>query len=751
MSIRLGRKFLSDAKSSHDVQVLKESLDGSEIYTTPVEYLYDELQKVDLILKLAVLRQRIRKDAGDNLFSGLYISEDEVDILLKNDKDAFEDSSDVRYLIKSIERQREVIKKRVALSKTEGVSLPVEHLRETFNLSLLEIDILLLCIAPYLDIRYERIYAYLQDDMTKRYPTLQLFFILFAKTLYDRALIRNCCFFHAPLVKWQILKPVGDQFESAISSLSCPLSIDERIVDFMLGSPFIYKEREGSLHLVQYEGGLDTLYVREKIRQKLDNMVRHLQCSNGMRRNIVIYLYGPHGSGKKKAASAICNSLNIPLLQVYLRDIIQDEKTFFRAITRIIRESLILESALIIEDFDLLLSDEERAISFRRHLLGEIDKYSGLAFLTGEKRWESRRGYIDLYFSVPDYHIRKKIWEDILSESEMAGDLAGRFRFTEGQIISAVSAARRQGLLHPVGVDKILEDDILTGCRTQCNQRLSEFAIQIDPRASWRHIVLPEDHISQIREICGHLKYRYVVYEEWGIDRHRSSGKGLNVLFSGPSGTGKTMTAEVIANELKLELYKIDLSKVVNKYIGETEKNLNRIFMEAEASNAILFFDEADALFGKRSDVKDAHDRYANIEVGYLLQKMEEYEGMTILATNLRQNMDEAFVRRIQFIVDFPLPDEDHRYKIWHVHFPKNAPCSNDIDFKFLARQFKLTGGNIRNIVINASFLAASDGRKICMKHLIHATRRELQKMGKLCVKGEFGRYYEMLEARTKI
>ena len=205
------------------------------------------------------------------------------------------------------------------------------------------------------------------------------------------------------------------------------------------------------------------------------------------------------------------------------------------------------------------------------------------------------------------------------------------------------------------------------------------------------------------------------------------------MLFSGPPGTGKTMAAEVIANELQLELYKIDLSQVVSKYIGETEKNLNRIFTAAETANAILFFDEADALFGKRSEVRDAHDRYANIEIGYLLQKMEEYEGISILTTNLRQNLDEAFVRRLAFTVHFPSPDEASRRRIWAGIWPSEMPLSEEVDLDCLARQFKLSGGNIKNIALAAAFLAAEAGSPVTMSHVLQGTKREYQKMGKVC------------------
>jgi len=233
------------------------------------------------------------------------------------------------------------------------------------------------------------------------------------------------------------------------------------------------------------------------------------------------------------------------------------------------------------------------------------------------------------------------------------------------------------------------------------------------------------------------VEYRSLVYDNWGFGDRLSLGKGLSVLFAGPSGTGKTMAAEIIAGELGLDVYKIDLSTVVSKYIGETEKNLSRIFTEATTSNAILFFDEADALFGKRSEVRDAHDRYANIEINYLLQKMEEYDGIVILATNFRKNMDEAFVRRIQSTIEFPFPDAEDRLRIWQGVWPENTPRA-DLDLECMASRFQITGGNIRNIALSAAFLAAEDGGCVRMKHLMRATLQEYQKMGKIIMDEEF-------------
>jgi SpoVK/Ycf46/Vps4 family AAA+-type ATPase len=274
--------------------------------------------------------------------------------------------------------------------------------------------------------------------------------------------------------------------------------------------------------------------------------------------------------------------------------------------------------------------------------------------------------------------------------------------------------------------------------------KLGSLAQRLDPVYKWDDIVVSEDLMRQLREIADQVATRAEVYGRWGFGARLPRGRGISALFSGPSGTGKTMAAEILANELQLDLFRIDLAGVVSKYIGETEKNLRNVFDAAEESGAILFFDEADALFGKRTEVRDSHDRYANIEVNYLLQRMEDYRGLAVLCTNRRSALDRAFLRRLRFLVEFPFPDGEKRRLIWSKVFPAQTPVSG-LDLDELAR-LEITGGNIRNIALNAAFLAAREQTSVQMPHLLRAARREYAKIDKLLTEAEFGSQYRAMK-----
>jgi SpoVK/Ycf46/Vps4 family AAA+-type ATPase len=316
------------------------------------------------------------------------------------------------------------------------------------------------------------------------------------------------------------------------------------------------------------------------------------------------------------------------------------------------------------------------------------------------------------------------------------------FRLTPEQAARARTAAQLQADVAGEDVDL---GHLAAGARAQNAGGLERLALRVAPDAGWDDLVLPDDVTDQLVEIEHRVRHRDTVLDEWGIRLGGAKGKGVTALFAGDSGTGKTLAAEVLAGALDLDLYVIDLATVVDKYIGETEKNLDRIFREADRVNGVLLFDEADAIFGKRSEVNDARDRYANVEVAYLLQRMERFDGIAILTTNLRANIDEAFLRRLDALVEFPLPDEELRHAIWARHLPPSLPRDEDVDLDFLAASFELSGGNIKNIAVTAAFLAAADDGPLTMSALIRATAREYRKLGRLVLPSEFGPHFDLL------
>jgi SpoVK/Ycf46/Vps4 family AAA+-type ATPase len=342
------------------------------------------------------------------------------------------------------------------------------------------------------------------------------------------------------------------------------------------------------------------------------------------------------------------------------------------------------------------------------------------------------------------------LWRDaVRGQPARHGDRAGEvpdvpthLRLGPEQVARAVRSARLTADLTGAQLDGPL---LAAGARAQNTAGLERLAHRIEPAVGWDDLVLPPSVEAQLRGLAARARHRDLVLREWRMRPGGGRGRGVTALFAGDSGTGKTMSAEVIAAELGLDLYRVELASVVDKYIGETEKNLERIFGEAAGVNAVLLFDEADAVFGKRSEVRDAHDRYANIESAYLLQRMETFDGLAVLSTNLRSNIDEAFTRRLDAVVDFPVPDAASRQRLWQRCLAPPLPIGDDLDLGFCAEAFELTGGNIRSAAITAAYLAAADRAAVRMGHVVAAVEQEYRKLGRLVLEQEFGRYLALL------
>jgi SpoVK/Ycf46/Vps4 family AAA+-type ATPase len=696
------------------------------------EYVLSSMRRLDALLTQAVgTTAEVSKGEPPDPFQGLHITVSELNGLLAQEPGSPLSLGDVE------------IKHNFGRDLFSLLSLEDE-------LCDFDIEVLILALAPELDLRYERIYAYIQNDVTRKRPTVDLALNLFCRTASEKIDRRSRFSPEAPLIRQGILRLSPEARETPPPLLAHYLKLDDQIVLWLLGQRTIDSRLTSFARFVRSVREIEELALDARTRFELRVLTRDALVTG---RPLRLYLHGPQGSGAHLVADAIAREASLPLLIVDVPRLLANAEESEQALMLAFREARLARAVLHLQWVDELPRQGHQILY--QALLGMLVEARGITLLSGREPWQASRdcydgkalGIISIALTVPQAPQRLLLWKGavasagITCSSDQLHALADRFTMSAAQIGEAVASVARRRCIGGGDSERAAPNDLFLAARQQSNSILPALAQRIEPRKRLSDIVLPPDCLDQLKEVCDQVRFRSLVYDEWGFGCEMSLGKDLTVLFSGSSGTGKTMAAEAIATELGLDLYKIDLARVVSKYIGETEKNLDRIFTAAEGSNAILFFDEADALFGKRSRVRDAHDRYANIEVGYLLQKMEEHDGLTILATNMRANMDDAFIRRLKFHVEFPFPDQSCRRRIWLQHLPSKTPRDDDIDFDVLAQRFNLAGGNIRNIVLNASFLAAADGQVVRMLHLMRAAKREFQKMGKTCSEAEFQSY----------
>lgn len=615
----------------------------------------------------------------------------------------------------------------------------IADLSERYGLDWFDCAVLLIALAPELDLRYERVYAYLQDDVTLRRPTVDLALNLLTTDAESKLQRRSHFASDAPLLRSRIIELPAPVNQSDPPLLSRTVRLDPQIVRMLLESDELDARLAPYAKQVTSDRSLVSLPLPPGHAEALRRLAFGARAESTPMR---IAFGGAPGGLKRRTAEALAGELGRPLLVLDGARLASSASNLEQIVAVAFREAE-LSNAI------LLIVLDEAGDEVRLHRLVADAAAGSLADVVISWRAAPRLpeplNLFEVEFPLPPFETRRLQWQvsasarNLRVSEEEIESLAERFRLNPDEIESAMAIAGARALWR--GERNVSVSDMAAAARAQSGLQIGQLARRIEPVATWNDIVLPAGTIEQLRAICGRVGRRHRVLDDWGFDRKLSNGKGVTALFAGPSGVGKTMAAEVIARELELDLYKIDLSGVVSKYIGETEKNLERIFAAAENASAILFFDEADALFGKRSEVRDSHDRYANIEISYLLQKMETYDGVAILASNLRQNLDESFVRRLAFTIHFPFPDEPHRRRIWAGIWPEQAPLDPEVDLDFLASGFKLSGGNIRNVALAAAFLAAEAGSAIRMSHLMVAVEREYQKMSKPVGREQFGRW----------
>jgi len=591
-----------------------------------------------------------------------------------------------------------------------------------FGLSRFERDILLLCAAMELDSQIAGLCAQAQGGANRPYPTFALALTLFDDPAWDVLSPKR------PLRYWRLVEVNQSGSESLTTTL---LRADERIVDYLKG--LNYLDERLSPFLIADEKAARNQELPPSQQTTVEQIVDSLWQAKKIGQVPIIQLLGADVISKRHVALQAAAALGLRVCRMPAA-LLPTQTADLESLARLWqRESLLLPVALYLDAYEAGESkqDESPASPLYRFLAHS----KGIVFLdVRDVRQELGQAMLAFDVTKPTQSEQQTAWQQALGS---AGDgdtalLAAQFNLSTlaiGEIAHKVlrKTPAEQGSLH----EALWEE-----CLAYTRPRMDTLAQRLTPVATWDDIVLPGDRLTLLRQIASQVRQRGMVYERWGFARRMNRGLGIVALFAGESGTGKTMAAEVIATDLKLNLYRIDLSAVVSKYIGETEKNLRGLFDAAEDGGAILFFDEADALFGKRSQVRDSHDRYANIEINYLLQRLEAYRGLAILATNMKAALDEGFIRRLRFIVNFPVPELADRLRMWQQIFPPETPLAR-LDYERLAG-FKLTGGSIHNAALNAAFLAADAGTPLTMQLVLNAIRTEILKSDRLINEEEF-------------
>lgn len=609
-----------------------------------------------------------------------------------------------------------------ARERTSRRPFALTYVKGLLRLSAFEFFYLVLCLLPVYDEKYKQVFCYLQDDITRPYPGCALAYRLYHCVRHTSDLAESCDAIHALRAKFDLYCCVKEG------------ELDPFLADFLL---FGGRRTMPYAHLTVAQDKEPLPVFEGCVEQLADALARADE------RQMVCCISGPLGSGKRTLVKQASASLNMSVIFCDLGQAAQEFDDGGDEWLLSVGRQALLQRAWPC----FFGCTEETAVRAARRM----SDFSGVVFLLGTQPLhfspeDDNTVCLKFILPTPDFAEGARLWEYYLTKYGChaladGAEMANKFHFTPGQIHCAVQDACNQSL----ATGTLNRQTLYEGTYAQITHSLNEKATLLYTKYNWDQLVLAEEEKQMLRNACNQILYKHIVYRDWGFDKRISYGRGVSMLFAGPPGTGKTMAAQVIAHELDIEIYKVDLSQIVSKYIGETEKNLNSLFHEAGKSNVILLFDETDALLGKRTEVKDSHDKNANLETSYLLQKMEEYEGITIMTTNYLENIDAAFFRRISYVVHFPFPDENARTKLWRSIFPDELPKAADLDYEYLGKKFAIAGGNIKNAAVTAAFLAVQGGMRLEMEHILRALKYELTKQGKILLAEDFGEYGYLL------
>ena len=629
-------------------------------------------------------------------------------------------------ILEKFRRRQAEIKLRLMVSATEDCFFAVQYIKKVFELTDLEWFGFIVAMMFEADLKYRDLINQVENSSNLTYNTIfKLYFFVediseiegyYSMLSIFKDKMNLLCFMEG------IPKIDPGLFENVMNNAKTNMKV-------MGTKTIIPNENEDSSSLV----------VHEEIAQKIQELVNSSPDSG-----YCILIDGVSGIGRKTIVERVAQLSGRALVCADASKL--SDKNFENEVMTICREAGFLKAWLCFYNLPTQNNSSNLDTSKLQFISAMAPKFADCLFVVSEKKVKEISQLKTVSVHVPELSSSEsiKLWKHYLKDLNVnkklkIEELVNKFKFTPKQIKNTATEALNNTLLEKSNV--LNEKSIADAAKTQISEKLAEKATHIKNKHTWNELVLSPKEKEIIKRACDQIKYRHVVYDKWNFGDRVLYGRGLSMLFAGSSGTGKTMAAQVVSNELGLELYKVDLSRVISKYIGESEKNLSSIFDAASESNVILLFDEMDALFSKRTEVKDSHDRNANLETSYLLQRMEEYSGIPIMPTNFLENIDKAFFRRINYVVHFVFPDAKARKEIWQKMFPKKMPLDSDVDFDFLAKQFEISGGNIKNVVMSAAFMAASENEKVGMKHIIKSLEYEIKKQGKMVSKEDFAHY----------
>lgn len=710
-----------------------------------IEHLLLKLRVLNRVLRTAVERQRkaAERFARPGL-STLCITDEHVEALLSEVEALSVFPVDEKTNSDSVMNPDELAMEEElrVCAKARGYQLPFDALMHSSALTHYEEMAVLTCTAPEVERGYGRIYGYVLDDLNRQQPSVELLCLLAANSSRERLRLRRALGRFGRLRRSGMLQAVRE----AASETKQEVRLAPVLLDFLLGAPgdatSLFRDH-AEVSLGPQVGPQVQLpaEINQETVTRLGQAIKEGRVS-------LVGVWGARHSGREELLFALAAAAHRPLRR-FSAITGQTNAEISHSVWQTIQMASALGAIAVVETDGVQGLEHESA---RDALTEALIGSKVPVFLTGAHTWRpvrllESRSYIEFELAAPTFQARKAMWSRTLPEvvESQVSNLAARFRLSGSEMRAAARLARTSAELNSNGHRVELIKDLETACATVTRKRSDHFARLVKPKRSAEDLVLPEDVHQQVIEIASFFRATSVVDEEWGFGRITAGG-GIKVLFTGEPGTGKTLAAEVIAGIIGLPLLKVDLARVVSKWVGETEKNLDTVFHEAEESHSVLFFDEADSLFGKRGEVQHGTDRYANLEIGFLLQRLEDYFGLVILASNLKDQIDTAFTRRFHVIVHFPLPRPAERRRIWQLAFPPDAPTESKVDLDMLM-QLDMTGAAIVSAARTAALLAASDGRQmITMDHVVTGIARQFRREARILTPNVMGPYAALLK-----